>query len=137
MSAFENTVGKGEIARNEQFFFFPQYFLPFWRTFCHFHQVQNYQLQTLSVWKSLKFFIWERDNTLQNNKILDWTKLKAFADVKLNVSRKIISLFDRVEKIVGKGEYGGYHHFLLFPQCFPKLSSLGSLKVGSVWYRVN
>ena len=26
---FENTVGKGEIARNEQFLFFPQRFLPF------------------------------------------------------------------------------------------------------------
>ena len=31
--AFENTVGKGEIARNEQFLLFPQRFLPFWRTF--------------------------------------------------------------------------------------------------------
>ena len=26
--AFENTAGKGEIARNEQFLLFPQYFLP-------------------------------------------------------------------------------------------------------------
>ena len=32
--SFENTVEKGEIARNEQFlFFFPRYFLPFSRTF--------------------------------------------------------------------------------------------------------
>ena len=29
---FENTVGKGEIARNEQFLLFPQRFLLFWRT---------------------------------------------------------------------------------------------------------
>ena len=35
---FENTVGKGEIARNEQFLLFPQCFLPVWITFCHFHQ---------------------------------------------------------------------------------------------------
>ena len=27
MTAFENIVGKGEIARNEQFLLFPQYFL--------------------------------------------------------------------------------------------------------------
>ena len=27
--SFENTVGKGEIARNEQFLLFPQCFLPF------------------------------------------------------------------------------------------------------------
>ena len=37
--AFENTVGKGEIARNEQFLLFPQCFLPFWITFCHLHQI--------------------------------------------------------------------------------------------------
>ena len=30
--SFENTVGKGEIARNDQFPLFPQCFLPFWRT---------------------------------------------------------------------------------------------------------
>ena len=32
----------------------------------------------------------------------------------------IISVFDRVENIVGKGENAGYQHFLLFPQCFGK-----------------
>ena len=37
VKVFENTVGKGEIARNEQFLLFPQCFLPFWRTFCHFY----------------------------------------------------------------------------------------------------
>ena len=37
--SFENTVGKGEIAHNEQFLLFPQCFLPFWRFFCHFHQI--------------------------------------------------------------------------------------------------
>ena len=30
--SFENTVGKGEIARNKQFLLFPQCFLPIWRT---------------------------------------------------------------------------------------------------------
>ena len=33
---FENTAGKGEIARNEQFLLFPQCLLPIWITFCHF-----------------------------------------------------------------------------------------------------
>ena len=37
--SFENTLGKGEIAHNEQFLLFPQCFLPIWRTLCHFHQV--------------------------------------------------------------------------------------------------
>ena len=37
--SFENTVRKGEIARNEQFLIFPQCFLPVSRTFCHFHHI--------------------------------------------------------------------------------------------------
>ena len=37
--SFENTVGKVEIARNEQFLLFPQYFLAIWIPFCHFHQI--------------------------------------------------------------------------------------------------
>ena len=37
--SFENTVGKGEIARNEQFLLFPHCFLPICQTFCHFRQI--------------------------------------------------------------------------------------------------
>ena len=33
------TLGRGEIACNEQFLYFPQYFLSILRTFCHFHQI--------------------------------------------------------------------------------------------------
>ena len=55
---FENTVGKGEIAHNEQFLLFPQCFLPVWIPFSHFHQIWNCRLQTLSNWKSLKFVVW-------------------------------------------------------------------------------
>ena len=50
--SFENTVGKGEIAHNEKCLLFQQCFLTIWKTFCHF---RNCRLQTLSVWKSLKF----------------------------------------------------------------------------------
>ena len=57
--SFENTVGKGEIARNEQFLLFPQCFLPFWKNVFHFHQIQSCCLQTLSGWESLKFVVWE------------------------------------------------------------------------------
>ena len=34
----------------------------------------------------------------------------------------MISVFDRVENIVEKGENAGYQHFLLFLQCFQKAS---------------
>ena len=73
---------------------------------------------------------------LPNDKILDMTKLKAFADDKINVPQIMISVFDRVEDIVGKGENAGHQHFLLFPQGFQKTSFSGSLKVGIVWWRV-
>ena len=37
------------------------------------------------------------------------TKLKAFADDKLNVTRMTISLLDSVENTVGKAENAGYN----------------------------
>ena len=41
-------------------------------------------------------------NPLTDYKILDRTKLKAFADDKLNVTKMIIFVFNRAENIVGK-----------------------------------
>ena len=69
----------------------------------------------------------------QTTKLLDMTKLKAFADNKLNFDKMTISLLDRVENTEGKGENAGYQHFLLFPRCFHKPSSVGYLKVVIVW----
>ena len=65
----------------------------------------------------------------------DWSKLKSFADYKINVK------FFRTEILFGmdgkhcgeKGENAGYHHFLIFSECFQKLSFPGVLKVGIVW----
>ena len=65
-------------------------------------------------------------NSLRNDKILNLSKLKALADDKINVAKMIIYVFDRAENIVEKGENAGYQHFLLFPQCFHKATSLGS-----------
>ena len=62
-----------------------------------------------------------------------WFKLKAFAHDKMNAAEMMISLSDRVENIVGKGENAGYQHFLLFPQCFQKSSLSESLKFRIVW----
>ena len=72
-------------------------------------------------------------NSLPNGKILDWSKLKTFADDKTNVKKKFKLCLGRVENIVGKGENAGYQHFLLFLQCFQKHSISGSSKVGIVW----
>ena len=72
------------------------------------------------------------------SKILDTlkSKLKAFADDKFKVIQIAKIFLDKIENIVGKEENAGYQHFLLFPQCFQKASSLGSLKVGIVRQRV-
>ena len=61
-------------------------------------------------------------------KFLDSTKFKTFSDYKSNVAESI-SLLDRVENIVGKGDNAGYQHCLLFPQYFQTASSSGLLKV--------
>ena len=51
------------------------------------------------------------------------TKLKAFADYKLNEAQMMISVFDRVENILGKGQNVGNQHFLLFLKCFQNSST--------------
>ena len=80
---------------------------------------------------------------LPNKKIIDWSKLKAFADDKMSVSEKLKFVLGRKESFVGKGEnfftsifsfsHNGYQHFFLFLQCFQKASFSGSLKVRIVW----
>ena len=72
--------------------------------------------------------------SLPYDKILDMSRLKAFADdhSKVNLKTKF-ALGGGAENIVGKGNNAGYQHFLLFPQCFQKASFLGSVKVGIVW----
>ena len=59
-------------------------------------------------------------NSLPNSKIFDWSKLKAFADDKMNGTEKLKFVLGRVENAVGKGENAGNQHFLLFLQCFQK-----------------
>ena len=62
-------------------------------------------------------------NPFPNDKILDQTKLKAFADQKLNVTKMIISVFDRVENIVGKGEIACTSNFFFSHNVFKRLLS--------------
>ena len=68
-------------------------------------------------------------SSLPNNKILDQSNSKAFADCMLNVVQMMICVTDWKENIVGKEENAGNQHFLLFPQCFQKAYFSGLLKV--------
>ena len=72
-------------------------------------------------------------NSLPNDKFFDVPKLEAFADDKINDAKMTISLFDRIKNTFGQGENAGYQHCVLFPQCFPKRFSLGSLEARIVW----
>ena len=69
-------------------------------------------------------------NSLPNNKILNLSKLKAFADDKINVSQKL--KFGKSRKHCRKRRKCWLPAFSFFPQCFQKLSFLGLLKVGIV-----
>ena len=52
---------KEESLVNSNFSFFPKCFLPFPRELSTFYiKFKNYHMQFLSVWKSLKFDLWER-----------------------------------------------------------------------------
>ena len=69
-------------------------------------------------------------NPLPKDKLSYVTKLIASADNKLYIDKMIISVLEIIENSERKGENADYQHFLLFPQCLPKTSSLGSLNVG-------
>ena len=105
------TLGKGEIARYEQFFLFPQCFQ-----------------KACFPGASKGVIVWEWFNSLPTDKFLDWSK-----DNIINVSEDLKFVLGRVENIVGKEENAGYQHFLIFLRCFQKASVSRSLKVGIVW----
>ena len=104
----ENIVRKGENADKQHFLLLPQCFLLYQRKITTFN--------SLTI-------------VLNYDKILDWSKLKAVADNKINVTEELKFVLGRVENIGGKREYAGYQHFILFPQCFQKPSYTGSSKV--------
>ena len=59
-------------------------------------------------------------NPLPNNKILDSSILKEFADDNFKCDGNERKLLKRVENAVGKGEIACYEQFFLVPQCFQK-----------------
>ena len=67
------------------------------------------------------------------NKILDWSKLKEFADNKMKCESGTKNCVEKGRNILGKGENAGHQHFLLFPQCFKKSTFSGTLEFGIVW----
>ena len=98
-------MGKGEIARYEQFLLFPQCF----QKACYPGASKG-----VIVWEWVNTHI----NSSPNDKSLGLSKLKAFADKKIIVAENLKLVYGRLENIVVKGGNADYQHFLLFPQCF-------------------
>ena len=69
-----------------------------------------------------------RPNPLTDMPILGSFNSAANKDMMLNDGQIGIQLSDWVENIVGKGEIARYGQFLLFPQCFQKLSVVDASK---------
>ena len=59
-------------------------------------------------------------NSFPNDKFLESSKLKEFANDDFKFDENGRKFSKRVENTVGKGEIARYEQFLLFPQCFQK-----------------
>ena len=68
-------------------------------------------------------------NPFLHDKNLDQTKLKAFADDKLDVTKMVIYVFDRIENIVGNGEIACTSNFFFSHNVFKRLLSQTRRKV--------
>ena len=85
-TAFENIVGKEEIAHNDQFLLFPQCFLLKQKIVSPFVNIHDILSLFAAVLEESKIGIsGKRVNTVLNNKILAWSKVKAFANDKIKV----------------------------------------------------
>ena len=75
---------------------------------------------------SLKFVVWEKVNSLPNDKILDWVKWKALTDNKINVTQKL-------KLVLGKGR----KHFGKMRKCWlPAFSPLPKIFSKAFFFRV-
>ena len=72
-------------------------------------------------------------NPLPDNKILDSSKLKEFADDNFKFDENGRQLSKQVENTVGKGEIAHNEQFLLFAQCFQKACFPEASKGVIVW----
>ena len=75
-------------------------------------------------------------NSFRNDKFLDSSKPKDFADKNFKFDENGEKFTKSVENTVGKGEIARYEQFLLFPQCFQKTLAADTEKPGLVWERV-
>ena len=72
--------------------------------------------QKIKIYVRLEFV------SFRKRHVLDSLKFKRSVDDNFKIGTMEHRLQFRIENFVGKGENAGNQHFLLFPQCFQKLS---------------
>ena len=82
----ENIVGKGEHAGYQYFSFSHNVFYSIKDINHHFSKIWIVVCKCFEFGLVKKFVVWWGANSLPNNKILDQSKLKAFADDQINVT---------------------------------------------------
>ena len=77
----------------------------------------------------------ESINSLLKDNIMNLSIFKSFTDGMLILTQTYVIeiVSERAKNNMGKGENAGYHHFLLFQQCFEQPSLSGSLKLYIIW----
>ena len=101
-----------KVCGNNTFFFYHNLLYPFKDKFNIWNNI--YTLSYGNV------FYLDNINSLPNDKIFDWSKLKTVADDKINMSEKFKICFGKGRKIVGKGENAGDQSFLPVPLMLSK-----------------
>ena len=136
----ENIVGKGENAGYQHFLPFPQCFQKpslsgslkvgiVWErvkpceneTVKSIYSCQPASTVQTSIGNFFFIFFMSKNNSLPDDQIFDWSKLKQTADNSLKCISNGKKVTYKVENIVRKGEMACYKQFLLFSQCFQQL----------------
>ena len=128
LESTENIVGKGENAGYQHFLLFPQCFQKFSFPSLKFG-ISGLRLKLILQGNSCTKESKLADKPITRQQLLDYSKLKEFADDNFKFDENGRKLSKWVENIVGKGEIARYEQFLLFSQCFQRLISQGHQKV--------
>ena len=108
-------MGKGEIARYEQFLLFPKCFQK-----AYFPEASKGVIVWEWVNLQKKYFLMVFPQPFPKRQILDSFKVKEFPDHNFKFDSNGRKFSYRVENSVGKGEIARNEQFLLFPHCFQK-----------------
>ena len=120
--AIENILGKGENVGNQHFLLFPQCFLSLLNKFQFLATLFLSSANALNLRQSKTLLFCKESNylaaSLYKTTFLEWFKLKAIADDRINVTEKLKFVLGRAENIVGTGGNDSNKHFFSFTYNF-------------------